>query len=122
MGCAETSLMCTVTVLFFVYVIVLFEFADSGFFSHAGYAKWLMLIGAIIKMVFGAKMFAIGQSKDVYGRLQKIFAPKRVTIDAESPKGITVDVAQTQESQGVGGYNMEPIHAPESDVTKKEET
>ena len=68
-GCGDRSRCCwevaTITALLIcavIFLIALFEFAESGFFSVHGYGGWLMCLSYALKMLFGFRLIYHGHS------------------------------------------------------------
>ena len=68
---AEVMACCGVIVMFVIFSIILFEFAESGFFSPNGYAKFLIIAVVLVKMYIGVKMIVASTEKR-YGKIQQL--------------------------------------------------
>eukprot|EP01084_Bolivina_argentea_P191036 328163_1 len=60
---AEVMACCCVVVLFVIFCIILFEFAESGFFSPVGYAKFLIVGVILVKIYIGLKIIVCSTKK-----------------------------------------------------------
>eukprot|EP01083_Nonionella_stella_P179650 638392_1 len=67
----EIGSCCCVIALFIIFCIILFEFAESGFFSPAGHARFLIVVVVLIKIYIGFKVF-VCSTKTKYGEIQKL--------------------------------------------------
>eukprot|EP01084_Bolivina_argentea_P186314 321186_1 len=76
----EIFTVCMVTSLVIVFCIILFEFAESGFFSPVGYAKFLVGWSFVLKFLIGVRFINIAYSqkyiklKEVFGEQQNVNA------------------------------------------------
>eukprot|EP01084_Bolivina_argentea_P031255 57854_1 len=63
---------CCVISSLIIFLILLFEFGDSGFFSITGYAKFLLIWIFICKMIIGAQLI-YSSTNNKYSALKKIY-------------------------------------------------
>merc|ERR1712173_241489 len=63
------------------YMVSLFRFAESGFFSLNGGAAWLVIYGFVFKFVIGVRMLILAHSKR-FDVLKRVFDVK--TADSDS--------------------------------------
>eukprot|EP01084_Bolivina_argentea_P142724 250702_1 len=80
---AEGISICCVLSLFIIFLIILFEFAESGFFSITGYAKVFVIWVFICKMFIGLRFVAMSKA-DKYDEIKRIFG-KNDASDQHSP-------------------------------------
>ena len=68
-------------ITFCVSMIELFQFAESGFFSIAGYAKFCAIFSFIIKIALGGRLLAISIKKSKYHQINQIFTTNQNSYD-----------------------------------------
>ena len=110
--CYEIVGGCFVTVLLVIFGIVLFEFAESGFFSITGHAKFLVAWSFILKFIIGLRLINIGVSAK-HEQLRKIFSED--ANDENGQKNILSD-----EQNLNSNYKMETIQNSNENVDDAE--
>eukprot|EP01083_Nonionella_stella_P315259 1138347_1 len=66
---------------FILFMMILFDFAESGFFSPVGYAKFLTTWSLVLKMLIGLRLFVFGSTSQ-YDKLKQVFDRQRILDDA----------------------------------------
>mmetsp|Transcript_73330 Transcript_73330/g.116880 ORF Transcript_73330/g.116880 Transcript_73330/m.116880 type:complete len:336 (+) Transcript_73330:37-1044(+) len=100
--CGEVVTLCWIVTLLVIFMIVLFEFAEYGFFSPTGYAKFLVLWSFVLKLLLGIRFLHIGFSSK-YHELKKVFDEHDGHKHAMLPRGRGSNSAERQ-------YHMDAIH------------
>lgn len=111
--CVEILGACFVTTLLIIFGIVLFEFAESGFFSPTGHAKFLVLWSFILKFMIGARMIYIGYSSK-HQQLEKIFVNDGSNYNIDDGNTKMID------SGNGNNYQMNPIQNSNENVDDAE--
>ena len=92
------------------YMVSLFRFAESGFFSLNGGAAWLVIYGFVLKFVIGIRLLVMVHCGDRfdhgYDTLKKAFDVKKSDESSLNAGG-----------SGGGNWNMDTI-----EVTPKKDT
>eukprot|EP01084_Bolivina_argentea_P126143 223413_1 len=70
--CGEIIIIFFILTFFIIFCIILFEFAESGFFSPTGPAKLLVIWSFICKLIIGLRLVVIGASKK-HEEIRRIF-------------------------------------------------
>mmetsp|Transcript_41050 Transcript_41050/g.66034 ORF Transcript_41050/g.66034 Transcript_41050/m.66034 type:complete len:309 (-) Transcript_41050:327-1253(-) len=99
---------CCLITLFVIFCVVLFEFAESGFFSPAGYAKFLIIYVVFLKFVLGIRMVIVSFSQkydrikevfDRYDKQQQLLRSEQSAARASLPPTHSAPTAQTEDVQ-----------------------
>eukprot|EP01084_Bolivina_argentea_P142723 250701_1 len=85
-----------------VFVIVLSEFAASGFFSPSSYAKWAFIWSLIVKAFIGIRLIKFSTTK-IYGKLQQIF--ENDAGEFSNQQQVLTDTAKNYQMQQVININ-----------------
>lgn len=83
-----------------VFLVSLFEFAESGFFSVNGQGKFLMVASFLIKLLLGVRLLFLAYS----GKQQQV---ERLFAEVRAEKGQLQNIEKMESGQGQ--WKMETI-------------
>ena len=88
------------------YLVALFRFAESGFFSLSGGAAWLVAYGFVVKLIVGIGLLRLGMSSR-YDAIREVFDVKKAEKVSLSPSASpqaynmeTIDVEKNVDTEG----------------------
>eukprot|EP01084_Bolivina_argentea_P132428 233696_1 len=72
---------CCMPTLLIIFIIILFEFAESGFFAPDGYCKFLIVFSFILKVFIGLRFIQLANKKS-YDKLVIVYKKTQILTDS----------------------------------------